>query len=224
VTRVAIVGGGIAGLAAALRVVERAPDARLTLLEAGTRLGGTISTVHTQGFTIEDGPDSFITDKPWALALCERLGLAGDLVGTRDGDRRTHVARGDRLYPLPEGFLLLAPTSLGPLARSSLFSLPGKLRMALDLILPRGDHAETKASPTSSAAGSAAKRSSASRTRSSRASIRAIPSGSRSPPRCRASASSRRRTGASSWGSGARRRRGAWRARATGSSSRIATA
>jgi oxygen-dependent protoporphyrinogen oxidase len=141
VTRVAIVGGGIAGLAAALRVVERAPDARLTLLEAGTRLGGTISTIHTQGFTIETGPDSFITDKPWALALCERLGLAGDLVGTRDGDRRTHVARGDRLYPLPEGFLLLAPTSLGPLARSSLFSLPGKLRMGLDLILPRGDHA-----------------------------------------------------------------------------------
>jgi len=70
VTRVAIVGGGIAGLAAALRVVERAPDARLTLFEAGTRLGGTISTVHTQGFTIETGPDSFITDKPWALALC----------------------------------------------------------------------------------------------------------------------------------------------------------
>jgi len=136
--RVAVVGGGIAGLAAALRVRERRPEAAVTLLEASPRLGGTISTLHTQGFAIETGPDSFITDKPWALALCERLGLAGDLIGTREGDRRTHVAWEDRLHPLPEGFLLLAPTALGPLVRSSLFSWTGKLRMGLDLVLPRG--------------------------------------------------------------------------------------
>ena len=139
-TRVAIVGGGIAGLAAALRVRERDPGATLTLLEAGSHLGGTIATVRERGFVIETGPDSFITEKPWALALCDRLGLSGDLVGAREGDRRTHVARGDRLHPLPDGFLLLAPTSLGPLARSSLFSRRGKLRMALDLVLPRGRH------------------------------------------------------------------------------------
>lgn len=137
-TRIAIVGGGIAGLAAALRVITKAPDARLTLLEAEARLGGTIATVREQGFTVETGPDSFITEKPWALALCDRLGLSGDLVGTREGDRRTHVARGERLHALPEGFLLLAPTALGPLVRSSLFSLSGKLRMGLDLVLPRG--------------------------------------------------------------------------------------
>jgi oxygen-dependent protoporphyrinogen oxidase len=81
VTRVAIVGGGIAGIAAALRVVERAPDASLVLLEAGDRLGGTIRTVREGGFTIETGPDSFITERPWARALCDRLGLAGELVG-----------------------------------------------------------------------------------------------------------------------------------------------
>jgi len=139
-TRIAIVGGGIAGLAAALRVTAKVPEARLTLLEAEPRLGGTIATVREQGFVVETGPDSFITDKPWALALCDRLGLSGDLVGTRDGDRRTHVARGERLHALPDGFLLLAPTALGPLVRSSLFSLPGKLRMGLDLVLPRRRH------------------------------------------------------------------------------------
>ncbi len=86
---------------------------------------------------IETGADSFITDKPWALALCERMGLGADLVPTRETDRRTYVARGDQLCPLPDGFLLLAPTSLWPLVRSPLFSLGGKLRMGLDLVLPR---------------------------------------------------------------------------------------
>jgi len=134
---VAVVGGGIAGIAAALRLRERAPGLAVTVLEAAPRLGGTIATVREQGFVVETGPDSFITEKPWALALCERLGLADELVGTRDEDRRTHVARGDRLHPLPDGFFLLAPTSLAPLVRSSLFSWPAKLRMGLDLVLPR---------------------------------------------------------------------------------------
>jgi oxygen-dependent protoporphyrinogen oxidase len=133
--RVAIVGGGITGLAAALRVLER--GGTVDLFEAGPRLGGTIATVRHDGFVIETGPDSFITDKPWALALCERMGIAADLVPTRETDRRTYVAQGDRLRPLPDGFLLLAPTSLWPLVRSPLFSLGGKLRMGLDLVLPR---------------------------------------------------------------------------------------
>ena len=134
-THVAVVGGGITGIAAALRAITL--GAEVDLFEAAPRLGGTISTVRQDGFTIETGPDSFITDKPWALALCQRMGLATDLVPTREGNRRTHVAHGDRLYPLPDGFLLLAPTALLPLAVSPLFSLGGKLRMALDLVLPR---------------------------------------------------------------------------------------
>ena len=134
-TRVAIVGGGITGIAAALQAIAR--GAEVQLFDAAPRLGGTIHTIRRDGFTIETGPDSFITDKPWALALCERMGLTGDLMPTRAGNRRTHVARGDRLYPLPDGFLLLAPTSLVPLAASPIFSLGGKLRMALDLVLPR---------------------------------------------------------------------------------------
>ncbi len=141
-TRVAIVGGGMAGLAAALALVERraqGADVEPVLLEAADRLGGTIRTEQTGGFTIESGPDAFITDKPWALALCRRVGIEDRLIGTQPGERRTYVVRRGRLLPVPEGFLLLAPTSLTPLALSPLFSWSGKLRMALDLVLPRRD-------------------------------------------------------------------------------------
>ena len=138
---VAIVGGGIAGLAAALRLVEgvreRGAAVDVLLVEAAGRLGGTIATEETGGFVVEGGPDSIITEKPWAVDLCERIGFARELVGTRDADRRTYVVRRGRLEPLPEGFLLLAPTSLWPLVGSPLFSWRGKLRMALDLVLPR---------------------------------------------------------------------------------------
>jgi oxygen-dependent protoporphyrinogen oxidase len=140
--RVVVIGGGIAGLAAAHRVVERARErgaaVEVVLLEAGRRLGGTITTERVDGFTIEGGPDAILTEKPWAVALCERLGVADRLVGTREGERRTFVASRGRLLPLPEGFLLLAPTDLGALAASPLFTWRGKLRMALDLVLPRG--------------------------------------------------------------------------------------
>jgi len=133
--RVAVVGGGVAGLAAAYRLVERGVG-DLVLLEASERLGGTIATERSGGFTIETGADSLITEKPWAVDLCERLGVT--LIGTREGERRTYVVNRGRLEPLPEGFLLLAPTDLLALARSRLFSWRGKLRMALDLVLPRG--------------------------------------------------------------------------------------
>ena len=131
--RVAVVGGGVAGLAAAHRLVERGVR-EVVLLEAGDRLGGSIATERRDGFTIEAGADSFLTEKPWAVDLCERLGVP--LVGTREGERRTYVVHDGRIEPLPEGFLLLAPTDLRALAASPLFSWRGKLRMALDLVLP----------------------------------------------------------------------------------------
>ena len=89
---------------------------------------------------LELGPDSFISEKPWALALCRRIGLEPELIGTRDEHRATFVVHKGKLELLPEGFMLLAPTKLGPLLRSQLFSWPGKLRMALDFVLPRGPH------------------------------------------------------------------------------------
>jgi oxygen-dependent protoporphyrinogen oxidase len=135
VGRVVVVGGGITGLAAAHRVRERAPEAQVVVVEAAGRLGGTIATEQVGGFRVEGGPDSILTEKPWAADLCARLGV--ELVGTRAGERRTFVVHAGRLEPLPEGFLLLAPTSLRPLLASPLFSWRGKLRMALDLVLPR---------------------------------------------------------------------------------------
>jgi oxygen-dependent protoporphyrinogen oxidase len=134
---VVIVGGGIAGLAAAHRVRERDPACRVTVLEASERLGGSVGTEHVQGFLVEHGADSFLTEKPWAMDLARRLGLTERLVRTRDDRRRTFVVRDGRLHALPEGFLMMAPTQLWPIVTSDLFSLGGKLRMALDLVLPR---------------------------------------------------------------------------------------
>ena len=137
-----VIGGGIAGLAAAHRAVELARERgtalELALLEARDRLGGTIASERVDGFLVETGPDSFLSEKPWALALCRRLGVEDRLLPTDDRFRKVFVWHRGRLHPLPDGFQLLAPTALLPFATSSLFSLPGKLRMALDLVLPRG--------------------------------------------------------------------------------------
>lgn len=144
--RVAVIGGGISGLAAAHRLVEQARAAgrplALRLFESGDRLGGVIRTERRDGYVIEAGPDSFLSEKPAALRLCERLGLIEALVGTREEFRRTYVVRAGRLHALPDGFLLMAPTRLWPLVTTPLFSWPGKLRMALDLVLPRGRGAD----------------------------------------------------------------------------------
>jgi oxygen-dependent protoporphyrinogen oxidase len=140
--KLVVVGGGIAGLAAAHRAVELSREigrrVEVTLLEASDRLGGTIQTERRDGFLVECGPDSFLSEKPWALALCRRLGIEGRLVQTDERFRRTYVVFGGRLHPLPEGFLLLAPTRFWPFVASGLFSWPGKLRMVMDLIIPRG--------------------------------------------------------------------------------------
>jgi len=137
-----VVGAGISGLAAAHRAVERAREQgrplELTVLEGADRVGGTIQTEQRDGFLVECGPDSFLSEKPWALALCQRIGLEERLIRTDDRLRRTFVVWDGRLHPLPEGFQLLAPTRLAPLLASRLFSWPGKLRMGCDLVLPRG--------------------------------------------------------------------------------------
>jgi oxygen-dependent protoporphyrinogen oxidase len=140
--RLVVIGGGVTGLAAAHRAVElareRSLELDLTVLEGRDRLGGTIATERTDGFLVEAGPDSFLSEKPWALALCRRLGVEDRLVRTDDRFRKVFVWHGGRLHPLPDGFQLLAPTRFGPFLASGLFSWPGKLRMGLDLVLPRG--------------------------------------------------------------------------------------
>ncbi len=139
--RVVIIGGGISGLAAAYELQEAARAAGLavdyTLLEQDRRLGGKIATDRSDGFVIEGGPDCFISQKPWAADLCRRLGIGGDLIGTNDDRRKTYVLVRKRLTPLPDGVMLIVPTRIMPFVTSPLISWPGKLRMGMDLIIPR---------------------------------------------------------------------------------------
>ena len=140
--RIIVIGGGIAGLAAAHRLAELASANSLNLdiklLEASARLGGSIATERVGDFLVEAGPDSFITEKPWALLLCERIGLASRLISTQAANQKIFIVQRGKLVQLPEGFFLLAPTRLWPFLQTPLFSWPGKLRMAGEIFLPRG--------------------------------------------------------------------------------------
>lgn len=135
--KIVIIGGGISGLAAAHRVLEFNPAAQVTILEASDRLGGTIQTEHRDGFLIERGPDSFISEKPHAIALAKRLGIESQLIQTNEQYRRSFIVREGRLRAVPEGFQLLAPSRMWPFITSDIFSIAGKMRMAADLLLPR---------------------------------------------------------------------------------------
>jgi protoporphyrinogen/coproporphyrinogen III oxidase len=136
--KIVIVGAGITGLAAALRLAA-AGGVDAVVCDASGRAGGVIRTERggERGeYLIEAGPDSFLTEKPEALRLCAQLGLTEALIGIREGAHRTYVVRGGRLVQMPDGFRLIAPTRLGPWLRSPLFSWPSKARMALDWVLP----------------------------------------------------------------------------------------
>jgi oxygen-dependent protoporphyrinogen oxidase len=135
--RIVIIGGGISGLAAAHRVLELNKSAEVTILEASGRLGGTIHTEFRDGFLLERGPDSFISEKPQAIDLAKRLGLESQLIPTNEEFRRSFIVRDGRLRAVPEGFQLMAPSRMWPFITSDIFSLPGKMRMAADLFLPR---------------------------------------------------------------------------------------
>ena len=141
--RVVVIGGGLSGLAAAHRIHERARMFRrpveLTVLEAKDRLGGVLWTDREAGFTLEGGPDSFITNKPWGIDLCHRLGLTSQLVETDASHRRSFVVKSGRLVPVPEGFVLMAPHRLGPILTTPILSWRGKLRFLMDLVIPRRD-------------------------------------------------------------------------------------
>lgn len=148
----AVVGGGITGLAAAFGLYEQAASAGLplacTLIEAGPGWGGKIVTHRVGELTIEAGPDSFLSQKPWGLELCRKLGLSDRLVNANEHQKRTFVYSRGALRELPEGLVVIVPTKLGPFLKSGLLSWPGLLRMGLDLVLPakRGGDDETLAS------------------------------------------------------------------------------
>lgn len=138
---VAIVGGGIAGLATAFALREQAAELEfplsITLIEASQDWGGKIATHRTGDLIIERGPDSFLSQKPWALELCAKLGLSDRLINTNQAQQGASVYSRGKLRELPEGLVLFVPSKLGPFLRSGLLSLPGILRMGLDLVAPR---------------------------------------------------------------------------------------
>ncbi|HVU90577.1 MAG TPA: protoporphyrinogen oxidase [Pirellulales bacterium] len=127
--RVAVVGGGITGLAAAHRLIELDPACQVRLFEAGNRLGGVLHSERQDDFLLEFGADNFITNVPWALDLCRRVGLADQLLHTNSGRRRALVVRDGRLHPVPEGFMVMEPRALWPLVLSPLLSWRGKARV-----------------------------------------------------------------------------------------------
>jgi protoporphyrinogen/coproporphyrinogen III oxidase len=145
-THVAIIGGGVTGLSAAWYLQKEAESRGLevsySLLEASGRWGGKIVTEtvddlgYAESFVVEGGPDSFLTQKPWALQLARELGLAEELLPTNDAMRQVFVLHQGRPVPLPEGVLLIVPTQFMPFVRSPLLSPMGKLRMGLDLFIP----------------------------------------------------------------------------------------
>lgn len=140
--RIVIVGGGITGLAAANRLLQRGPSAEIVLVEAEDRLGGKIVTERVDGFVIEGGPDSFIAAKPRGIGLSEEIGLGDHLQGVTPRKRRAFVLLRGELHDLPEGLTGLVPTRLAPLARSTLLSPAGKARVALDYVLPARQSAD----------------------------------------------------------------------------------
>jgi oxygen-dependent protoporphyrinogen oxidase len=135
--RVAVIGGGISGLAAAHRLLQLLPHAELHLYEASDRLGGPLQTIRTHNSVLEQGADSFLIAKPWALELCRELGLADQLIPTNEHHRRALVVRNGKLLPVPEGFVLMQPHDRSAIWRSPVLSVRGKLRMLSERFIRR---------------------------------------------------------------------------------------
>ncbi|NIQ03414.1 MAG: protoporphyrinogen oxidase [Nitrospinaceae bacterium] len=149
--KVIIIGGGIAGLAAAYRLqeeIQKNAAVTCTVLEGSDRFGGKIHTLRRDGFIIERGPDSFISQKPWAIELCRKLGIGDHLVGTKTDHPQTFVYINRKMVTMPDGLSLMVPTKFLPFATTRLFTWPGKIRMGMDVFLPkkRGNSDESLAS------------------------------------------------------------------------------
>jgi protoporphyrinogen/coproporphyrinogen III oxidase len=139
--KVAIIGGGIAGLTAAFYLQKIIHDKKLPLeiklIEASQRLGGKMQTVIRDGFTIERGPDSFLARKTSMIRLAKEVGMEEQLVSNSTGT--SYVLVNDKLYSMPGGSIMGIPTEIGPFITTGLFSIPGKLRAAADFVLPKSE-------------------------------------------------------------------------------------
>ncbi len=148
--RIAIIGGGISGLAAAFELEEQrraGAEVEYVLYESSSRLGGVLRTELVDGCLVEAGPDSFVTEKPWAAGLCRDLGIGDQLIGSNDAGRKTYILTRGRLVEMPDGLMFMVPTKILPTGFSPLFSWKTKLRMTQELFHPPRaiDHDESVA-------------------------------------------------------------------------------
>jgi oxygen-dependent protoporphyrinogen oxidase len=149
--RIAIIGGGISGLSAAFALEKHRKSGvalEYVLFELSPRFGGVLGTEHVDGCVLEAGPDSFLTEKPWASDLCREVGLGDQLIGSNDADRETYILVKGRLVVIPDGLMFMVPTKIKPTMLSPLFSAGTKLRMAREWFHPprKADADETVAS------------------------------------------------------------------------------
>lgn len=141
--KTAIIGGGITGLAAGWELLKKNPEASFQIFEASSRFGGKIITRKMEGCLLEGGPDSLLTEKPWALDLCRALGLEEELLPSNDHQRSFSILHNGTLHPFPAGCKLFIPQKTLPILTTPLLSLPGKLRMLREPFMrhrpPEGD-------------------------------------------------------------------------------------
>ena len=137
--RIAVVGGGTAGLSAAYSLQKRksaGTPIEFVVYEAGQHLGGVIRTERIDDCVIEAGPDSFLTEKPWAADLCRELGIGDQLISSNDAERKTYMLVNARLVPIPDGLMFMVPTKLLPTFLSPMFSLGTKARIVREWLSP----------------------------------------------------------------------------------------
>ncbi|WP_047490519.1 protoporphyrinogen oxidase [Terriglobus sp. TAA 43] len=118
--RIAIVGGGLAGLSAAYELQRNGHS--FTLFEQSDRLGGIVDTLRQDGFVIERGPDGWVTEKPWARELAIELGLEDELITSNDHERITWVLQQGNLLPMPDNMRMMVPENVDTILQSPLFS------------------------------------------------------------------------------------------------------
>lgn len=138
--KLVVIGGGITGLSAAYEIQkakERGADVDYILVEKDDRLGGKIYTQKKDGYILEAGPDCFLADKPWVAQMADKLGIGDRIMPSNEASKITYVYADKKLQRLPDGLMGLVPTKLVPFALSPLISWPGKIRMAMDLFIPK---------------------------------------------------------------------------------------
>jgi protoporphyrinogen/coproporphyrinogen III oxidase len=137
--RIAIIGGGISGLSTAFAFEEQrriGMPFEYVVFESGSRLGGVLRTEHVDGCLIEAGPDSFLTEKPWAADLCRQIGLGEQTIGSNDAQRKTYILVRGKLVTMPDGLMFMVPTKVLPALLSPLFSTGTKFRMMREWFHP----------------------------------------------------------------------------------------